>query len=420
MAEEKSAPNSDSKNADETANPDHPQDPTANPSTSGATTLDTGAEGSPSAKSAGRISVGPYTLVKKLGEGGMGQVWLAEQTSPVKRQVALKLIKGGLYDNVVIQRFESERQTLAVMNHPAIAKVFDAGTTADGQPYFVMEYVDGSPIDQYCDRKRLKIRERLQLCIKVCEGVQHAHQKAIIHRDLKPSNILVAEVDGKPIPRIIDFGIAKAVSTPENAGQTMFTRAGALIGTPGYMSPEQADPQGQDIDTSTDVYSLGVILYVLLTGSLPFDSEEWRRKPLDQVLRQLREEDPPSPSNKLRAEKETSTDTAVKRATEPRQLVNLLRGDLDWITLRALEKDRSRRYTTPLELAADIQRYLADLPVLARPASTGYRVRKYVRRHRIGVSVAAVIFLLLNGFVVAQAVALRRITQERDRTAHER
>src|SRR5271163_3571181 len=420
MGEESSTPKSDPNNPGESANPGNADDLTANPSASAETTLDTGGDGSTSEESTGRMSVGPYTLVKKLGEGGMGQVWLAEQIAPVKRKVALKLIKGGLYDNVVIQRFESERQSLAMMNHPAIAKVFDAGATADGQPYFVMEYVDGPPIDQYCDRKRLKIRERLQLFIKVCEGVQHAHQKAIIHRDLKPSNILVAEVDGKPIPRIIDFGIAKAVSTPENAGQTMFTRAGALIGTPGYMSPEQADPQGQDIDTSTDVYSLGVILYVLLTGTLPFDSEEWRRKPLDQVLRQLREEDPPSPSNKLRAEKETSSDTAVKRATEPRQLVNLLRGDLDWITMRALEKDRSRRYATPLELAADIQRYLEDQPVLARPASTGYRVRKYVRRHRIGVSVAVVIAVLLNGFVVTQAVELRRITQERDHTARER
>lgn len=420
MGEENSAPKSDPENPDESANPGNADDLTANPTASAETTLDTGGDASNSSKAAARISVGPYLLVKKLGEGGMGQVWLAEQTVPVKRQVALKLIKGGLYDDVVIQRFESERQSLAMMNHPAIAKVFDAGATADGQPYFVMEYVDGPPIDQYCDRKRLKIRERLQLFIKVCEGVQHAHQKAIIHRDLKPSNILVTEVDGKPIPRIIDFGIAKAVASPENAGQTMFTRAGALIGTPGYMSPEQADPGGGDVDTTTDVYSLGVILYVLLTGSLPFDSEEWRKKPLDQVLRQLREEDPPSPSNKLRAEKQTSTDTAVKRSIEPRQLVSLLRGDLDWITLRALEKDRTRRYATPSELAADIHRYLEDLPVLARPASTGYRVRKYVRRHRIGVSVAAVIALLLNGFVVAQAVALRRITQERDRTARER
>jgi serine/threonine protein kinase len=420
MGEENSAPTPDPENPNERADAGTAQDLTASPSASGETTLDTGENDSTSARAASRISVGPYVLLKKLGEGGMGQVWLAEQTVPVKRYVALKLIKGGLYDNVVIERFESERQSLAMMNHPAIAKVFDAGATSDGQPYFGMEYVDGPPIDQYCDRKRLKIRDRLQLFIKVCEGVQHAHQKAIIHRDLKPSNVLVAEVDGKPVPRIIDFGIAKAVSSQESAGQTMFTRAGALIGTPGYMSPEQADPQGQGVDTSTDVYSLGVILYVLLTGSLPFDSEEWRRKPLDQVLRQLREEDPPSPSAKLRTEKTTASDTAIKRATEPRQLVKLLRGDLDWITMRALEKDRTRRYHSPSELAADIQRYLEDLPVLARPASTGYRVRKYVRRHRIGVSVAAVIALLLNGFVVAQAVALRRITQERDRTTRER
>jgi serine/threonine protein kinase/Tfp pilus assembly protein PilF len=360
-------------------------------------------------------SIGPYRLLRKLGEGGMGQVWLAEQTAPVRRQVALKLIKAGMYDDSVVQRFQSEQQSLAVMNHPAIAKVFDAGSTTEGQPYFVMEYVDGPSITRYCDSKKLKVRERLELFIKMCEGVQHAHQKAIIHRDLKPSNVLVVEVDGKPVPRIIDFGIAKAISSQPSAEQTMFTRVGVLVGTPGFMSPEQADPSVLDVDTRTDVYSLGVILYALLTGVLPFDLEQWKKKPFDEVLRQLREEDPPSPSTKLSAEKETAAAAAERRGTEPGQLVSLLRGDLDWITMKALERDRARRYGTPSELAADILRYLKHEAVVARPASAGYRLKKYVRRHRVAVGVAAGLVLLLAGFVVVQAVQLRRITRERDR-----
>jgi serine/threonine protein kinase/Tfp pilus assembly protein PilF len=360
-------------------------------------------------------SIGLYRLVRKLGEGGMGQVWLAEQTAPVKRRVALKLIKGGMYDSAVMQRFESERQSLAVMNHPAIAKVFDAGSTAAGQPYFVMEYVDGPPVTRYCDNKKLNVRERLRLFIKVCEGVQHAHQKAIIHRDLKPSNVLVVEVDGKPVPRIIDFGIAKAISAEAGSEQTMFTQAGALIGTPGFMSPEQADPSVLDVDTRTDVYSLGVILYVLLTGTAPFDPDQWKKKPLDEVLRNLREEDPPSPSTKLSEEKNTATASAEKRGTVPGQLVSLLKGDLDWITMKAMEKDRARRYGTPAELAADIERYLENRPVVARPASSGYRLKKYVQRHRAGVVLGVVSVMMLIAFAVAQAVQLKRITRERDR-----
>ncbi len=320
----------------------------------------------------------------------------------------------------MIQRFESERQSLAVMNHPVIAKVFDAGSTKDGQPYFVMEYVNGLPITKYCDTKRLKVRERLELFIKVCEGVQHAHQKAIIHRDLKPSNVLVIEVDEKPVPRIIDFGIAKAISSQKSAEQTMFTRVGALVGTPGFMSPEQADPSVLDVDTRTDVYSLGVTLYVLLTGTLPFDPEQWRNNPFDEVLRQLREEDPPRPSAKLSLEKEVATAAASRRATEPGELVTLLRGDLDWITMKALERDRARRYGTPSELAADIRRYLKHEPVVARPASAGYRLKKYVRRHRVAVGVATGLVVLLVGFAVVQAVQLRRITRERDRATRER
>ncbi|HKM65620.1 MAG TPA: serine/threonine-protein kinase [Candidatus Acidoferrum sp.] len=359
--------------------------------------------------------IGPYRLLRKLGEGGMGQVWLARQTAPVKRLVALKFIRGGMYDTSVIHRFESERQALAIMEHPAIAKVLDAGSTPDGQPYFVMEYVDGPSITRYCDTKKLKIPDRLQLFIKVCEGVQHAHQKAIIHRDLKPSNVLVTELDGKPVPRIIDFGIAKAI-TPENGvEQTMITKFGAMLGTPGFMSPEQVDPNVLDVDTRTDVYSLGVILYVLITGYLPLDPDQWKKKPFDEALRELRESDPPSPSTKVGSEKDTSSVHAENRATEPAQLINLLRGDLDWIVMKALEKDRARRYGTPGELAADIERYLSDQPVLARPASTGYRLRKYVRRHRIGVGVAAGLVLLLAGFSVVQAFQVRRISRERDR-----
>jgi serine/threonine protein kinase len=357
-----------------------------------------------------------YRLVEELGSGGMGQVWLAEQTAPVKRQVALKLLKGGMFDSAALQRFQSERQSLAMMDHPAIAKVFDAGATPDGQPYFVMEYVPGLPITDYCDQKRLTIPQRLELFIKVCEGVQHAHQKAVIHRDLKPANILVVEVDGKPLPRIIDFGLAKGF-TPEVQGEARLTLAGGFLGTPGYMSPEQADPDTQDIDTRTDVYSLGAVLYVLLTGLLPFETGQPRRRPLDEALRELREEDPPRPSTKASMEKDSTKASAEARGMAPKQLASLLRGDLDWITLKALERDRRRRYATPTEFAADIRRYLKNEPVQAHPASVWYRGRKFARRYWVPVTAAAIVIASLSAGLYAanrqRLIAERRFAQLR-------
>lgn len=355
--------------------------------------------------------IGQYHLLELIGQGGMGEVWLAEQKHPIRRRAALKLIKTGMDTREVVARFESERQALALMDHPAIAKVFDAGSTPQGRPYFVMEYVAGIPITTYCDKHRLTTHERLELFVQVCEGVQHAHQKAIIHRDLKPSNILVTDVDGKAAPKIIDFGVAKAISQRLTA-QTMFTRVGAMLGTPEYMSPEQADLGGEDIDTRTDVYSLGVVLYELLVGAVPL---EIRKLSFEEMLRKLREEDAPRPSTKLRTLGEQSTATAQNRRTEPATLSRQLRGDLDAITLKALEKDRARRYGTPSEVAADVGRYLRNEPVAARPASVGYRSRKYIRRHRVGVAVAVGLLLLLACFAVVQAVQLRRITRERDR-----
>lgn len=338
--------------------------------------------------------IGRYRVIRSLGQGGMGLVLLAEQAAPVRREVALKLIRSGLYDDSVLQRFKSEQQSLAVMNHPAIAKVFDAGATPDGQPYFVMEYVDGPSITKYCDHKKLKIRERLELFIKVCEGVQHAHQKAIIHRDLKPSNVLITEIDGQPVPHIIDFGIAKAISSEVAKEQISFTQVGMLVGTPGYLSPEQAAGLS-DVDSRTDVYSLGVILYVLLTGFLPFDTAQWNKRPIDELLRQLREDDPPSPSTRLNSDKHTTASSAEHRGTAPAELNRLLRGDLDWITLKAVDKNRGLRYATPKDLAADILRYLNNQPVLARPAGTAYRLSKYVRRHRFGVTASTAALILV-------------------------
>ena len=363
-------------------------------------------------------SMGPYRLIQLLGVGGMGEVWRAEQTEPFHRTVALKLIKSGMDTRAVVARFDSERQALALMDHPNIAKVFDAGTSPAGRSYFVMEYVPGLPITDYCDKHRLTIKERLGLFIQVCEGVQHAHQKAIIHRDLKPSNVLVEEVDHKAVPKIIDFGLAKATGQRLTA-ITMFTEAGGVLGTPDYMSPEQADRNERNIDTRTDVYSLGVILYELLVGALPFGSQELREAGMEAMLRKISQQEPPRPSTKIRSLGESSKDSAAKRQEEPQSLERHLRGELDWITMKALEKDRTRRYGSPSDLAADLQRHLQDQPVLAGPPSAMYRAGKFMRRHRFSVGVAGATLVLLIGFATMMALQAHRIAKERDRANRE-
>jgi non-specific serine/threonine protein kinase/serine/threonine-protein kinase len=337
----------------------------------------------------------------------MGEVWLAEQTEPVRRKVALKVIKQGMDTKQVVARFEAERQALALMDHPYVATVYAAGTTPKGRPYFVMEYVKGVPITTYCDRSLLSTRERLELFRLVCDGVQHAHQKAIIHRDLKPSNVLIAEQDGRLLPKIIDFGVAKATAQ-KLTEKTMFTELGVLIGTPEYMSPEQADLTGEDVDTRTDVYSLGVILYELLVGVLPFDSEQLRSGGYEGIRKTLREEEPKRPSTRFALLGDTSAESAKNRRTDSSSLRRQLRGDLDWITMKALEKDRARRYGSPRDLAEDIARYLRDEAIEARPPSTAYRARKFVRRHRFGAAAAALVCVALVAGIVGTTAGLVR------------
>jgi non-specific serine/threonine protein kinase/serine/threonine-protein kinase len=354
--------------------------------------------------------IGPYRLLEKLGEGGMGEVWLAEQTEPVKRKVALKIIKQGMDTKQVMARFEAERQALALMEHPSIAKVYDAGATPRGRPYFAMEHVQGVPITEHCDRHKLTNKQRLDLFLQVCEGVQHAHHKAVIHRDLKPSNVMVAIRDDKPVPKIIDFGVAKATAQ-KLTEQTMHTQLGVMIGTPAYMSPEQAEMTGQNVDTRTDVYALGVMLYELLVGALPFDMKDFRQAGLEGIVRKIREDEPPKPSTRLSTLGDESTQSAACRRTELPALKRELSGDLDWITLKALEKDRTRRYSSPKELARDIERYLTDEPVLASPPSVAYRARKFVRRHRTGVVAAGLVLVALIAGVSAGVYGLVRARQ---------
>lgn len=342
--------------------------------------------------------IGPYKLLQAIGEGGFGTVFMAEQEEPVRRRVALKVIKLGMDTRQVVARFEQERQALAIMDHPHIAKVFDAGATESGRPYFVMELCTGEPITSYCDRNGLSVRERLELFAQVCAAVQHAHQKGLIHRDIKPSNVLVATQDGKPHAKVIDFGIAKA-TTARLTEKTFFTEHRQLIGTPEYMSPEQAEGS-LDIDTRTDVYALGVLLYELLAGATPFDSRSLRSAAFAEIQRIIREVDPPTPSTRLSQGRETIAGVAASRRSDPKKLSSLVRGELDWIVMKALEKDRQRRYDTATGLGLDIQRYLSGEAVVAAPASRVYRVRKFVRRNRGGVSAgAAVAAALLIGVV---------------------
>jgi serine/threonine protein kinase len=339
--------------------------------------------------------IGPYKILQRLGEGGWGVVYMAEQEKPIRRHVALKIVKLGMDTKNVIARFEAERQALALMDHSNIAQVLDAGATETGRPYFVMELVRGVKITDYCDQNDLGMRERLELFIQVCNAIQHAHQKGVIHRDIKPSNIMVTLHDGVPVPKVIDFGIAKAIEG-RLTEQTLFTAYEQVIGTPAYMSPEQAEMSGLDVDTRSDIYSLGVLLYELLTGRTPFDPKELIKSGIDGMRRTLREREPQRPSGILTTLQGTELKaTARHRHEEPPKLISLLKGDLDWIVMKTLEKDRSRRYETANGLAMDVQRYLNNEPVVARPPGRLYRLQKLVRRNRIVFAAGAVVALAL-------------------------
>jgi eukaryotic-like serine/threonine-protein kinase len=361
--------------------------------------------GDPTAR-VGSILAGKYKLIEEIGAGGMGSVFLAQQTQPVKRAVAVKVIKTGMDSKAVLARFEAERQALAMMDHPNIARVLDAGTTESGRPFFVMELVKGTPITRYCDEHKLTPRQRLELFVPVCQAIQHAHQKGIIHRDIKPSNVLVALYDDRPVPKVIDFGVAKAAGQ-SLTDQTLMTGFGALVGTPEYMSPEQASLNNLDIDTRSDVYSLGVLLYELLTGTTTVDRKGLGQAALLEVLRVVREVEAPRPSAKL-STLDTLASVAANRGTEPARLSRLMKGELDWLVLKALEKDRARRYETANGLARDIQRYLANEVVEAWPPSVGYRVSNFVRRHRGQVIAAGLVLLALVAGVIGTALGLVR------------
>jgi serine/threonine protein kinase/tetratricopeptide (TPR) repeat protein len=365
-------------------------------------------------------TIGPYKLLELIGEGGMGAVWMAEQREPVQRQVALKIIKAGMDTCQAVARFEAERQALALMDHPNIAKVFDGGTAAGGRPYFVMELVKGVPITRYCDEQRLTPRQRLELFVSVCQAIQHAHQKGIIHRDIKPANVLVAPCDGRPVVKVIDFGVAKGIGQRLTA-RSLFTSCGVVVGTLEYMSPEQAELNNHDIDTRSDIYSLGVLLYELLTGTTPLRHERLKEEAFTEILRVIREEEPPRPSTRLSESKDSLPSISAQRHMEPVQLTKLVRGELDWIVMRCLEKDRNCRYQTANGLARDVEHYLADEPVRACPPSVAYRCRKFARRNKVGLAVAGLVlfFLILlgggSGWVLRDREARRAETAQQAR-----
>lgn len=360
--------------------------------------------------------IGPYEIIRTLGEGGMGTVYLARQKEPIAREVALKVIKPGMDSRQVLSRFQAEQQALAQLDHPSIAKVFDAGSTDDGRPWFAMEFVSGTRITRYCDDKRMDFRDRIRIFLQVCNAIQHAHQKGIIHRDIKPGNVIVTEHDGVAVPKVIDFGIAKATETGAIPAATL-THEGQLVGTLEYMSPEQAAAQA--VDTRADVYALGLLLYELLVGVLPFDTKALRDRGIDAMIRIIRDSEPARPSTRVSTLGDTAVDQARRRGTEPRSLARRLRGDLDWIVLKAIEKERERRYASAAGFAEDLSRYLESRPVEARSPSAIYRMKKFTRRHRIGVSIAALIVVALLAISVVTAWQSERVARERDRVEHE-
>ncbi len=366
--------------------------------------IDVTLDASPLSEGPGTI-VGRYKLLQLIGEGGFGVVYMADQERPIRRRVALKIIKLGMDTKQVIARFEAERQALAMMDHPNIARVLDAGATDTGRPYFVMELVKGIPITEYCDKNNLDTQQRLELFIDVCKAVQHAHQKGIIHRDIKPSNVMITLHDGKPVPKIIDFGIAKATQQ-RLTEKTLFTEYRQFIGTPEYMSPEQAEMSGLDVDTRSDIYSLGVLLYELLTGTTPFDAERLRSAAYDEIRRIIREDEPPKPSTRLSTLGDALTDIAKNRNVQPSELCKIVRGDLDWVVMKTLEKNRTRRYETASELAADVKRHLEDEMVLAGPPSAVYRLRKWSKRHKKACLAASLVMLF--SIVFSTAVTIQR------------
>jgi eukaryotic-like serine/threonine-protein kinase len=382
-----------------------------------ATDLLASADGPSVSERAGTV-IGPYKLLEQIGEGRFSVVFLAQQRHPVRRKVALKVLKVGMDTREVIARFEAERQALALMDHAHIARVFDAGATPSGHPYFVMELVRGTPITRFCDENQLPIRERLALFIHVCRAVQHSHQKGVIHRDLKPTNVLVTLDNGVPVPKVIDFGFAKALGLPIT-DKTLFTNVAEVVGTPLYMSPEQAEMSGLDVDTRSDVYGLGVLLYELLTGTTPYDAERLKSAGLDALRRAIREEEPQAPSTRISTLGQSAMVIAANRRSDTNRLRRLLRRELDWIVMKALEKDRDRRYESANSLAEDLERYLADDPVQAGPATTGYRLRKFVRRHKGAALAGALVLLALVGGIIGTTWALIRAINAEPNAIHE-